>query len=147
MVSTGRTNQTPTKTLQPDSPAALKEHVREGVLVLGNLQINFDIFQVRVGANEVRLGRQEFELLTSLVHNRNTVLPYEELLLLLWDDPVPAANRRLITLVHRLRAKLSGMYPYQLSSVRGVGYGIVDSTWFRDLHGDPPDDPARPGLP
>jgi DNA-binding response OmpR family regulator len=99
-------------------------------VVLGNLQVNFAIFQVRVAGRAVPTGKQEFELLREIVLRHDTIVSSAELSELLWGETGPKYSRRLITLVHRLRLKLGEMDPFRLTTVRGVGYGLVSSHWW-----------------
>ncbi len=100
-----------------------------GAATVGNLQVNFAIFQVRVAGRAVPTGKQEFDLLSEIVLRHDTIVSSAELSELLWGEAGPKYSRRLITLVHRLRAKLGAMDPYELTSVRGVGYGLVSADW------------------
>jgi DNA-binding response OmpR family regulator len=108
-----------------------------GILSFGNVTVNFDIYQVSVGQARPVLARQQFDLLTNLALHRDTVIGFSELTQAIWGECSAAADRRLITLVHRLRTHMAGMYPYEIVSVRGVGYGLVDTGWAQSIVRNP----------
>jgi DNA-binding response OmpR family regulator len=106
---------------------SIMSHAGRSIVTLGNLQLNFAIFQVRVAGKPLPTGKQEFDLLSEIVLRHDTIVSSAELSELLWGEAGPKYSRRQITLVHRLRAKLGAMDPYQLTSVRGVGYGLASA--------------------
>jgi DNA-binding response OmpR family regulator len=111
--------------------ASVEATSRRAIVTLGNFQVNFAIFQVRVSRMPVPISKKEFDLLGELAVRHDTIVSFAELSWLLWRESGPKCSRRLITLVHRLRVKLGGMEPYQLTSVRGVGYGLVSPYWYQ----------------
>ena len=100
---------------------------RQGSLTLGNLSINFDNFRVVVGAEAVELTYLEVEVLRFLLLNPNRVIPYDELTQSLWQNSERSSTRHLAVLIHRLRAKLVGLDPYVIETVRNRGYGLLRS--------------------
>jgi DNA-binding response OmpR family regulator len=96
----------------------------QGSLALGNISLNLDTFQLIVGAEPVDLSPQEFDLLLLLAQHHDRVVPRAVISKLLWRDCGGEYARRLNTAIHRLRGKLEGSLPYQISMVRRRGYGL-----------------------
>jgi two-component system alkaline phosphatase synthesis response regulator PhoP len=92
----------------------------------GNLVVNFDNFHVSVEDVPVFVSFQEFELLRTLLANLDRVISTDALTRAMWQETGRTYVRRLNVVVHRLRAKLAGSRPYQIESVRGRGYGLVN---------------------
>lgn len=92
---------------------------------LGRLSVEFDSYRVAVDDRPVELTYHEFELLRLLVTSADRVIPYETIAGQLWGISDRAAIRHLNVLVHRLRVKLGDTSPYQLTTVRGRGYGLL----------------------
>jgi DNA-binding response OmpR family regulator len=92
---------------------------------LGNLTIELAAFRVRVAQEIVYLPIREFELLTLLASNSDSVIRPEVLTQTLWQ----ASNKRelanLRVLIHRLKQRLSQAHPYRIHTVRGRGYGLL----------------------
>ena len=92
---------------------------------LGNLTIELAAFRVRVAQEIVYLPVREFELLTMLASNPDSVIRPEALTETLWQasDKRELANLRV--LIHRLKQRLSRAHPYRIHTVRGRGYGLL----------------------
>jgi DNA-binding response OmpR family regulator len=92
---------------------------------LGNLTIELAAFRVRVAQEIIYLPVREFELLTMLAANPDSVIRPEVLTETLWQ----ASNKRelanLRVLIHRLKQRLSQAHPYRIHTVRGRGYGLL----------------------
>ena len=95
------------------------------MLVLGNLRIDLDTYQVMVGEWPVRTSAQEFDLLLELARGRDRIVPAEALCEFMWRTTDRQMARRLAVIVCRLRNKLEGSSPYQLRTQRGRGYGLI----------------------
>ncbi|MGE0060011.1 MAG: winged helix-turn-helix domain-containing protein [Dehalococcoidia bacterium] len=106
------------------------------VLVLGNLVLNLDTYEATIDGWPVELSYNEFELVGVLATERNRVLPYELIVQRLWKDSDHGSVRHLHVVVHRLRSKLANLRPYEIRTVRGRGYGLVQPLG-RGLEGRP----------
>src|SRR5262245_51282113 len=91
----------------PEEPA-------QGMVSVGNLTLNFDTFQTTVAGERVDLTYDEFELLSLLAGRPNRVVAYDVLARHLWDISGRVANRRLNVIIHRIRAKLGDLGPYEI---------------------------------
>ncbi len=94
-------------------------------LVLGNLWLNVEGYQVAIDNQDIYLSSVEFELLRSLAFRPNKIIPFEELALELFGSGERKAIRHLNVLVHRVRGKLCGLQPYIIKTVPRRGYGLV----------------------
>ena len=118
----------------PDQASGLV--TRRPAVTLGNIALDFDTYDLRIGGRQVYLSRQEFDLLVLLLRERDRVLPREVISESLWPHAGDEDFRRLNTAVHRLRVKLSGSRPYGIRMVRRRGYGLcrdVPTSGVEDL--------------
>ena len=77
-----------------------------------------------VGTQELNLTRLEFDLLYTLLLNRNRVLTRERLLEQVWGYDFAGDTRAVDSAIKRLRASLRGADPEadRIEAVRGLGY-------------------------
>jgi DNA-binding response OmpR family regulator len=99
-----------------------------GVLSLGNLTLSQNTPGAWVDEEFIRLTYHESLVLRLFCEQANHVLPYNFLATSLWKECGRQEMRHLNVLIHRLRGKLSGSYPYSIETVRGRGYGLINST-------------------
>jgi DNA-binding response OmpR family regulator len=93
---------------------------------LGNLALSATRFDLEVANHYAGLTYLEFELLRLFFKYPNRILPYQFITSALFEPSEPSAmRRRLAVMVCRLRTKLCGSKPYELTTVRGRGYGLV----------------------
>jgi len=94
------------------------------VLSAGPVSIDLNARRVTLDAEEIALTRKEFEILSVLARNAGSVVPYERLMLAVWQTTW-VGRHTLDVHVGSLRAKLSR--PGLVSTVRGVGYRFESS--------------------
>ncbi|WP_086829374.1 response regulator transcription factor [Allokutzneria sp. NRRL B-24872] len=89
----------------------------------GQITVDLDSRQARLGATELKLTRREFDLLAYLVARPHKVISREELLAEVWRLPPGRDDQTLDVHVSWLRRKLgeSASAPVYLHTVRGVG--------------------------
>jgi DNA-binding response OmpR family regulator len=111
------------------SPASARDAAgatgRRGAHRRGDLTIDADRHEVRVGGREVVLTAIEFRLLEALIEADGRVLSREQLLDLVYgDDGLEILDRTIDVHVGRLREKLGDdpEEPRFVATVRGVGY-------------------------
>jgi two-component system alkaline phosphatase synthesis response regulator PhoP len=97
-------------------------------LTAGNLHVNLEQYQASVAGSRVTLTYQEFELLRLLAEGRDRILSFDALIDELWHGSSIGTRRRLGVVICRLRAKLSGLWPYRIETVRSRGYGLTVGT-------------------
>lgn len=98
-----------------------------GVLTLGNLLIDLDIFEAYVDGVPLELSRRDFDLLVLLAHHLDRIVSFEEMYQELWHSTSRQPSSTLAVAVWRLRSKMAGSRPYQVRSARGRGYGLISS--------------------
>lgn len=118
----------------PFQPERLLQQVQEllaepppGVVRIGDLAIDLEVWQVTLRGRRVDPSLTEFRFLAQLARNVGRTVPYEELLDAVWGYSPQLGNRRVIaSCVYRLRQKLEGgaSYPAYIANVRGVGYRL-----------------------
>jgi DNA-binding response OmpR family regulator len=96
------------------------------VLQLGDLMIDADRREARLGVVELELTALEFELLHALARHAGRVLSREQLLEQVWGYDYYGDQRVVDSVVKRLRAKLRQAAPKDevIVTVRGVGYKL-----------------------
>lgn len=93
-------------------------------ITIGDLNINVDRHEVRLGGKPVELTLKEFDLLRILAENRGRVMTRDQLLDKVWGFEYIGETRTVDVHVRYLRKKLGdedneGKY---IQTVRGVGY-------------------------
>ncbi len=98
-----------------------------GVLTLGNLLIDLDIFDAYVDGDALELSRRDFDLLVMLAGRLDRIVSFAELYQELWHSTSRQPSSTLAVAIWRLRSKMEGSSPYQIRSARGRGYGLISS--------------------
>jgi two-component system, OmpR family, KDP operon response regulator KdpE len=94
--------------------------------VSGDVRIDLERRQVRVGGRDVSLSPTEWQLLANLVVNAGRVILHEDLLGMTWGPEYRNDLQYLRVWVSRLRRKLgdSSAHPRLIRTLPGVGYTI-----------------------
>jgi len=93
-----------------------------GPLRVGDVEVDTDRHEVRVGGQVVALTAREFDLLAYLAENEGLVLSRRQLLDGVWGADWVGDDRTVDVHVRQLRKKLGSSLP--LSTVWGVGYRL-----------------------
>jgi DNA-binding response OmpR family regulator len=101
-------------------------------IVLGNVTIDRDRFEVWVGDERIELTFVEFELLYALARNAGKVVPRSRLLLAVWNERSTGEDRKLTVHVSRLRKKLRGSDRWRIETVTKRGYLLANATGRSD---------------
>ncbi len=96
--------------------------VGDGVLAVGDVELDPAARSVRVGGEAVELTGREFDLLAALLAHPGVVLSRDRLLELAWQGDFPGGTRTVDVHVAQLRAKLGR--PDLVATVRGAGYKV-----------------------
>jgi two-component system OmpR family response regulator len=100
--------------------------LRERVLRLGELNVDFGRRQAWLGEAEVPLTRREIDVLERLAWARGHAVSRDDLLEEIWGESTPEAAASLEVIVARLRRKLeSGEKESLIRTVRGFGYALA----------------------
>ncbi|TDD65376.1 response regulator transcription factor [Actinomadura rubrisoli] len=96
--------------------------VRDQVVTVGDVRIDLGARTVAVAGRPVTLTRREFDVLALLARKPGVVRTREEILDVVWDDPLGLASRSLDVHVSELRSKTGR--PGLVVTLRGTGYRL-----------------------
>ncbi|MBY8849544.1 response regulator transcription factor [Saccharothrix longispora] len=104
-----------------------RKDVAPGPLRIGDLSVDLDRREARLGGRELNLTRKEFDLLAYLAAREGKVVPRAELLANLWNLPGRHDDQTLDVHLSWLRRKLGerAAQPRYLHTVRGVGFKLT----------------------
>ena len=90
----------------------------------GDLALDLMSRRVTLGGQELQLAPREFELLATLVRNKDAVLTRDLLLASVWGDDFVGDARTVDVHIRWLRQKIEAdpSDPQRITTVRGVGY-------------------------
>ncbi len=93
----------------------------------GEVEIDTDAHEARVGGRRLALTATEWRILELLVANAGWVVPHERLTARVWGRDEPGDLESLRVFVRRLRAKLGdeASAPRYIETVRGLGYRLL----------------------
>jgi DNA-binding response OmpR family regulator len=95
-------------------------------IVLGNLVLDRERFEVRVDGRRVELSYIQFELLHQLAARAGKVVDRDRMLASVWGSASEAGARRLRIQISRLRKKISESRPWGIRTVQKRGYVLAD---------------------
>ena len=98
------------------------------LLKIGDLVIDFDLYEVKRGGEVIDLTRREFELVKYLATQNNQVFSRENLLEKIWGYEYFGDVRTVDVTIRRLRIKLevNPDAPLYVLTKRGVGYHFMN---------------------
>lgn len=99
---------------------------KKAQLSLGNITVDLSSHKVYVGKDEVLLTYKEYELLSLLITNKNTVLSRNVLMNKIWGTDFEGETRTVDVHIRTLRQKL-GESSRLIETVRNVGYRVTDN--------------------
>lgn len=113
--------------------ARIKAHLRRRLgmksgkgeeIVIGDLKINLNSYQIFKRGEEINLTYREYELLLHLIRNKGNVLTREHLLQAVWGFDYFGDVRTVDVTIRRLREKIEDdpSNPKYIHTRRGVGY-------------------------
>lgn len=91
-------------------------------LIMRDLEIDVDAYEVLFEKNKIELTRKEFDLLKLLVENKNHVCTRELILETVWGFDTEVETNVVDVYIRHLRAKLQTVNDPYIETVRGVGY-------------------------
>ncbi|GII02575.1 response regulator transcription factor [Planobispora takensis] len=97
-------------------------------LVVGNVELDVNAYQVKVDGRVVHLPLREFELLHYLMRNAHRTVTREQIMRNVWNSTGTASTNTIAVHVKRLRARLGDSDDRLIQTVRGVGYRLVGSS-------------------
>lgn len=90
-----------------------------------NLTVNLDEKLCFIDGQEIKLSKNEFNLLVFLISNKNKIYSQKELLQNVWGEGVRVTERAVDTTISRLRKKL-GEFSKHIVTRQGFGYGFKE---------------------
>lgn len=96
-------------------------------IVLGNLELDRDRFDVRIDGEPIALSYLQFDLLYQLASSAGTVIDQQRLLREVWGDAPAEGARKLRIHVSRLRKKIANSRPWHIRTVTKRGYALTDA--------------------
>jgi len=96
------------------------------VLIVDDLQINFQSKEVKIGEETIPLTKTEFEILSLLAQNPTRVYSRQNIISQVWKDTIYITERTVDVHITRLRKKL-GAKGSLISSRAGFGYKFNES--------------------
>lgn len=105
-----------------------RELKQENVLKIGDISLDPDELYLHGPSDKCSLSKRESNLMEVFVSNPHQTLPRNTLLLKVWGPDAEVEDGNLDNYIHFLRRRLKTVgSTMQLSTVRGVGYKLVDS--------------------
>jgi two-component system copper resistance phosphate regulon response regulator CusR len=102
---------------------------RSSVLRVGDLEVDRFTQQVRRGGRRIELTPKEYALLEYLAANPGRVFSRTMIIEHVWDQSFEGLTNIVDVYVRHLRTKVDDPFPVKLiRTVRGVGYGLAEST-------------------
>jgi len=94
----------------------------ENCIVIGNLVLNLDKYELSINGVQIELTFKEYELLKLFLENPDKVFSRNKLLSIVWGYDFYGGSRTVDVHMRRLRSKLAVPYIDMLKTVRNVGY-------------------------
>jgi DNA-binding response OmpR family regulator len=91
-------------------------------IVVNNLILNLDKYELSINQKPIELTFKEFELFKLLLQNQDKVFSRNKLLSAVWDYDFYGGSRTVDVHIRRLRSKIPPPYNLMLKTVRNVGY-------------------------
>jgi two-component system alkaline phosphatase synthesis response regulator PhoP len=99
-----------------------ENQISENSITVGDLMLDLDKYELRIGGSKIELTFKEYELLKLLLENQNKVFSRNKLLSTIWEYDFYGGSRTVDVHMRRLRSKLKLPYSDMLKTVRNVGY-------------------------
>jgi len=103
-----------------------KNNVKNDILTIGDLNINFESRQVTKSNNLIDLTKTEFDLLKLFVENTQKVFTRDELIIKVFGYDYEGYDRTIDAHVKNLRHKIEDKNNKYIKTVYGVGYKFLE---------------------
>ena len=100
----------------------MKVIIPEDSLVIGDMVLNLEKYELSIGTEVIVLTFKEFEMLKLFMQNSNRVFTRIDLLSTVWGYDYYGGSRTVDVHMRRLRAKIPPPYNNMLKTIRNVGY-------------------------
>lgn len=100
---------------------------------LSNLfKIEEERYQISLHGKQLELSRYEYLILHLLLTHKGRVYSRNEIIQLIWDEPLSSFDRTIDTHIKTIRSKIKEITPDEvIKTHRGVGYSLVDKYGVR----------------
>lgn len=103
-----------------------KNNVKNDILTIGDLDINFESREVTKSNNVIDLTKTEFDLLKLFVENTQKVFTRDELIVKVFGYDYEGYDRTIDAHVKNLRHKIEDKNNKYIKTVYGVGYKFLE---------------------
>ena len=104
-----------------------KSEYSPNVISFGNVTLNRETFELCVGAEALRLGNKEFQMMEMLLSNAGRLISTEQFMEHIWGYETEAEINVVWVYISYLRKKLSSLEAdIEIKAVRGVGYTLEE---------------------
>lgn len=95
-------------------------------IILGELKLNTESFEIQKNNNKVDLNPKEFKILQLLMNSPGRVYTKKQIYELVWDEPYYGDDNTLLVHLSHIRDKIEDnpKKPVYLKTIRGIGYKI-----------------------
>ncbi len=90
-----------------------------------SLSLDLNRKQCTIDGKDIPMTKKEFEILSLLLQNRNTIFSRQDILNRVWDDEVVVVDRTIDVFITRLRKKIGNMGVHIVTRL-GYGYGFYE---------------------
>jgi DNA-binding response OmpR family regulator len=102
-----------------------KKDISKSIITYRDLTLNLSSRELHIDAKKIELTKLEFDLLYTLINNKNVVLNREFLLEHVWKSDDFYQDRTVNVAINRLKEKIDpDKNKEYIKTVRGVGYSI-----------------------
>lgn len=105
----------------------LRKRTKDEELFVGDLTVNINRHEVKRNGQFIQLTAREFDLLVTLLKNKNIVMTRDQLIEQVWGYDYAGETNVVDVYIRYLRQKIDKDFPVPyIQTVRGVGYTIKD---------------------
>jgi len=101
----------------------VKKYQKNELIVINDVQIDLDKFEVKKNGIEVKLAKKEYELLILLTSRPGKLFTREEIFNKVWGVELMIGDRTIDVHIRKLREKLGDDL---IKTIKGVGYKLND---------------------
>ncbi len=102
-----------------------KSEFSPNVISFGNITLNRETFELSCGAEAIRLGNKEFQMMEMLISNSGRLISTEQFMERIWGYETEAEINVVWVYISYLRKKLLNLNAdVEIKAVRGVGYTL-----------------------
>lgn len=102
--------------------------ISEDIIMIGDIVIDLQSYEVIAGGKTTILPLKEFELLVQLASHPDRIFTREQLIELVWGNDFAGKDRTVDVHIKRLRERFaSSKHQFSIETVRGMGYKLKET--------------------